>query len=98
MTPKPLFSAKQSNRCESTEILGKLVAGRFDSTLTRHQLTCYHNNAYWIQTVWAVNLTGANLTTSFFDGADLSDAILDDIRGDVYGAINVPEKYKHLKD
>jgi len=29
-TPKPLFSTKQLNRFESTEIPGKLVAGRLD--------------------------------------------------------------------
>ena len=33
-TPKPLFSTRQLNRFESTEIPGKFVAGRLDSTPT----------------------------------------------------------------
>ena len=33
-TPKPLFSTKQLNRFESTEMPGKLVVGRLDSTPT----------------------------------------------------------------
>ena len=53
-TPKPLFSTKQLNRFESTEIPGKLVAGRLNPTLARHQLTFYHgplietNNVPWL--------------------------------------------------
>ena len=31
-TPKPLFSTRQSTRFVSTDIPGKLVPGRFDST------------------------------------------------------------------
>ena len=37
-TPKPLFSTKQLNRFESTEIPGELVAGRLDSTPTPYTL------------------------------------------------------------
>ena len=53
-TPKPLFSTKQLNRFESTEIPGKLVAGRLNPTLARHQLTFYHgplietNSVAWL--------------------------------------------------
>ena len=52
--PKPLFSTKQLNRFESTAIPGKLVAGRFDSTLALQQLTFYHprltetNSVAWL--------------------------------------------------
>jgi len=40
-TPKPVFSTKQSKRFESTEMPGKLVAGRLDSTQSPQQLNYF---------------------------------------------------------
>ena len=49
-----LFLTRRLNRFESTEMLGKLVVGRFDSTLARHELTFYYrpltetNSVAWL--------------------------------------------------
>ena len=78
-TPKPLFSTKQLNRFESTEIPGELVAGRLDSTPTPYTLLLLPSGVR-VSGVesWVRKLAGPRgyLKCSNIMEADLTDVIL----------------------